>query len=72
MKVTARTLTEVRRLAGELAAAAANQIGWDDVQVEDCFTGPNGIIGGTTLGPRWPELSSTVYLGLAPNDLQLW
>ena len=51
-------------LARTPAAAAANQIGWDDVQVEDCYTGPNGTIGGTTLGPRWPELrlGGAIYL----------
>ena len=31
-------------LARTPAAAAAKQIGWDEVQVDDCFT-----------GPRWPE-----------------
>jgi hypothetical protein len=51
-------------LARTPTAAAANQIGWDDVQVEDCYTGPNGTIGGTTLGPRWPELqlAGAIYL----------
>jgi hypothetical protein len=45
-------------------AAAAKEIGWDEVQVDDCFTGPNGAVGGTTLGPRWPELrlGGAVYL----------
>jgi hypothetical protein len=43
-------------LARTPAAAAAKQIGWDEVQVDDCFTGPNGMVSGTTLGPRWPEL----------------
>jgi hypothetical protein len=45
-------------------AAAAGEIGWDEVQVEDCYTGPNGTTGGTTLGPRWPELAiaGVVYL----------
>ena len=42
-------------LARTPAAAAAKQIGWDEVQVDDCFTGPNGAVSGTTLGPRWPE-----------------
>lgn len=37
-------------------AALAGEIGWDEVEVDDCFTGPNGYVGGTTLGPRWPEL----------------
>jgi hypothetical protein len=46
------------------AAAAAKEIGWDRVQVDDCFSGPNGTTGGTTLGPSWPELrlSGAVYL----------
>ena len=46
------------------AAAAAREIGWDEVQVDDCFTGPNGNVCGTTLGPRWPEmrLTGAVYL----------
>ena len=43
-------------LARTPAAAAAKQIGWDEVQVDDCFTGPNGVVSGSTLGPRWPEL----------------
>lgn len=44
--------------------AVAGEIGWDDVEVDDCFTGPNGHVGGTTLGPRWPEirLDGAVYL----------
>jgi hypothetical protein len=51
-------------LARTPSAAAAKQISWDEVQVDDCFTGPNGQIGGTTLGPRWPELrlAAAVYL----------
>jgi hypothetical protein len=51
-------------LARTPSAAAAREIGWDEVQVEDCFTGPNGNVCGTTLGPRWPELRLTgaVYL----------
>jgi hypothetical protein len=46
------------------SAAVAKEISWADVQVDDCFTGPNGVIGGTTLGPRWPELmlAGAVYL----------
>ena len=46
------------------SAAAAKEIGWDEVQVDDCFTGPNGVVSGTTLGPSWPELSlsGAVYL----------
>lgn len=46
------------------AAATAKEIGWDEVEVDDCFTGPNGVVRGTTLGPAWPELSMSgaVYL----------
>jgi hypothetical protein len=43
-------------LARTPSAAAAGEIGWDEVQVDDCFCGPNGVVSGTTLGPRWPEL----------------
>ncbi|MGV9304273.1 hypothetical protein ACWDLG_12940 [Nonomuraea sp. NPDC003727] len=51
-------------LARTPSAAAAKQIAWDDVQVDDCFTGPNGMTSGTTLGPRWPEvhIAGAVYL----------
>ncbi|MCM3900101.1 MAG: hypothetical protein ND866_00185 [Pyrinomonadaceae bacterium] len=51
-------------LAKTPSAAAAREISWDDVQVDDCFTGPNGNVNGTTLGPRWPELrlEGAVYL----------
>jgi hypothetical protein len=51
-------------LARTPAAAAAKQIGWDEVQVDDCYSGPNGTTAGTTLGPRWPELriGGVVYL----------
>jgi len=51
-------------LARTPAAAAAKQIGWNEVQVDDCFTGPNGVVAGTTLGPGWPELllAGAVYL----------
>jgi hypothetical protein len=46
------------------AAVLAKEINWDDVQVDDCFTGPNGVVTGTTLGPRWPELqlAGALYL----------
>jgi hypothetical protein len=46
------------------SAVLAKEIGWDDVQVDDCLTGPNGVLTGTTLGPRWPELhlSGALYL----------
>ena len=51
-------------LARTPSAAVAKEIPFDAVQVEDCFTGPNGSLGGTTLGPRWPELQigGAVYL----------
>lgn len=51
-------------LACTPSAAAAKEIGWDAVQVEDCYAGPNGAVAGTTLGPRWPELrlAGAVYL----------
>jgi hypothetical protein len=51
-------------LARTPSAAAAKEISWDEVQVDDCFTGPNGGVGGTTLGPRWPELrlAGALYL----------
>ena len=46
------------------AAAAAGRIDWAAVQVDDCFAGPNGALGGSTLGPRWPEIrmEGAVYL----------
>jgi hypothetical protein len=34
------------------SAVLAKEIDWDDVQVDDCITGPNGVVTGTTLGPR--------------------
>ena len=51
-------------LARTPSAAAALEISWDEVEVDDCFTGPNGNVNGTTLGPRWPELrlEGVVYL----------
>lgn len=51
-------------LARTPSAAQAKEIGWDEVHVDDCFSGPNGTVGGTTIGPRWPELRLTggVYL----------
>ena len=46
------------------SAVLAKEIDWNDVQVDDCVTGPNGVITGTTLGPRWPELhlNGALYL----------
>jgi hypothetical protein len=38
------------------SAAAANEIAWDEVEVDDCVSAPNGELSGTTLGPAWPEL----------------
>ena len=51
-------------LARTPPAAAAGEISWQAVQVDDCFTGANGVLAGTTLGPRWPEvrLAGAVYL----------
>jgi hypothetical protein len=51
-------------LACTPSAAAAREVPWDAVQVDDGFSGPNGTAGGTTLGPRWPELrlEGAVYL----------
>ncbi len=51
-------------LAATPQAAVAGTIGWDAVQVDDCFTGPNGVVSGTTIGPAWPEmrLAGAVYL----------
>ena len=51
-------------LANSPSAALAKEISWLDVEVDDCFTGPNGMVGGSTLGPRWPELhlSGAIYL----------
>jgi hypothetical protein len=46
------------------SAAALGEISFDAVEVDDCFSGPNGDVRGTTLGPRWPELqlSGAIYL----------
>ncbi|MEV4510500.1 hypothetical protein AB0K00_16215 [Dactylosporangium sp. NPDC049525] len=51
-------------LARTPSAAAAKEISWADVEVDDCFSGPDGDTGGSTLGPAWPELHLTgaVYL----------
>ena len=51
-------------LARTPSAAAAGAIAWSVVEVDDCFTGPGGAVGGTTLGPLWPELrlAGAVYL----------
>jgi hypothetical protein len=58
-------------------AAAAKQIDWGEVEVDDCFSGPGGVVSGSTLGPRWPELqlAGAVYLevgfvGSLPAELR--
>jgi hypothetical protein len=58
-----RRLIEID-LAATPSAAAAKEIDWNDVQVDDCVSGPNGVVVGTTLGPRWPEIGliGWVYL----------
>lgn len=45
-------------------AAVAAEISWDAVQVDDCLVAANGSFSGTTIGPRWPEMSlvGLVYL----------
>lgn len=45
-------------------AAIEGALPWDQIEVDDCYTGPGGNLGGTTLGPRWPELqiAGTVFL----------
>ena len=37
-------------LARTPSAAAAGVIGWEQVQVDDCFSGPNGAVAGTKIG----------------------
>jgi hypothetical protein len=51
-------------LARTPTAAALGEISYDAVEVDDCFSGPNGDVRGTTIGPRWPEIqvSGAVYL----------
>jgi hypothetical protein len=46
------------------SAAAAAEISWDAVQVDDCISAPNGSLDGSSIGPRWPEiqLSGMVFL----------
>lgn len=45
-------------------AAAAREISWDAVEVDDCAVGPHGRLEGSTVGPRWPEMQlvGAVYL----------
>lgn len=51
-------------LAATPNAAIAGEIAWADIQVDDCFVGPGGRLGGTTIGPRWPEvqIAGAVFL----------
>ncbi|TMQ11281.1 MAG: hypothetical protein E6J91_23495 [Deltaproteobacteria bacterium] len=51
-------------LARTPTAATLGEIRFDEVEVDDCFSGPNGDVRGTTIGPRWPELqvAGAVYL----------
>lgn len=46
------------------SAAAAREIEWSDVEVDDCIRSAAGTPSGTTIGPRWPELQlvGAVYL----------
>ncbi|MEV0565133.1 hypothetical protein [Dactylosporangium sp. NPDC050588] len=57
-------------LARAPSAAVAEEISWADVDVDDCFSAPDGDTGGSTLGPAWPELRLTgaVYLATAFID----
>ena len=56
-------------LAMTPSAAAARQISWDAVQVDDCIARSNGNLGGTTIGPRWPELQ---LVGTVCLEESLW
>jgi hypothetical protein len=51
-------------LARTPTAALLGEISHDAVEVDDCFSGPNGDVRGTTIGPRWPEIQTAgaVYL----------
>lgn len=46
------------------AAAAAGDISWSEVEVDDAYSGPNGRVAGTTLGSMWPELAVSGVVGL--------
>jgi hypothetical protein len=48
-------------------AALAHRIPWDAVDVDDCFALPTGELGGTTLGPRWPEMQLSAAVLLAES-----
>jgi hypothetical protein len=43
-------------LARTPSAASLGEIAFDDVEVDDGFSGPGGDLRGTTIGPRWPEI----------------
>jgi len=43
-------------LARTPSEALDGRIPWDAVEVDDCYTAPNGELQGTTLGPQWPEM----------------
>jgi hypothetical protein len=43
-------------LARTPSEALERRIPWDAVEVDDCYSAPNGELQGTTLGPRWPEM----------------
>ncbi len=51
------------------SAAAAGEIGWEEVEVDDCMLSPSGEPSGTTLGPRWPELQ---LVGAVNLEMNLW
>jgi hypothetical protein len=51
------------------SAVIAGHIPWDAIEVDDCFSGPNGSLFGTTLGPRWPELQ---LMGLVYLEESFW
>ncbi|WP_327010144.1 hypothetical protein OHA72_24620 [Dactylosporangium sp. NBC_01737] len=57
-------------LARTPSAAAAAVISWADVEVDDCFSGPDGDTGGSTLGPAWPELHLTGAVYLATDFIE--
>lgn len=54
-------------LARTPSAAAAGELPWAEVEVDDAYSALGGGLGGTTLGAAWPELqlSGVVYLAAA-------
>ena len=56
-------------LARTPSAASAGDIAWDEVDVDDCYAGPTGIVAGTTLGPRWPEMQLAGMVWLSERFL---